>query len=55
MNEKRSIVKAGFAPDDASKKEQIVNARKAANVQAEKEKRKKNAKLAKAAKKKNKK
>ena len=55
INEKRNVVKAGFAPDDAAKKEQIVNARKAANVQAEKEKRKRNAKLAKAAKKKNKK
>jgi hypothetical protein len=55
MNEKRNILKAGFAPDANDKKEQVINARKAANVQAEKEKRKKNAKLAKASKKKNKK
>jgi hypothetical protein len=55
MNEKRNVLKAGFAPDGSEKKEQVINARKAANVQAEKEKRKKNAKLAKAAKKKNKK
>jgi len=55
MNEKRNILKAGFAPDGADKKEQVINARKAANVDAQKEKRKKNAKLAKAAKKKNKK
>ena len=55
MNEKRSILKAGFAPDSAEKKEQVINARKASNVDAQKEKRKKNAKLAKAAKNKNKK
>ena len=55
MNEKRNALKAGFAPDGAEKKEQIINARKAVNVDAQKEKRKKNAKLAKAAKKKNKK
>ncbi len=55
MNEKRNVLKAGFAPDGAEKKEQIVNARKAANVDAQKEKRKKNTKLPKAAKKKNKK
>ena len=55
MNEKRNILKAGFAPDAADKKEQIVNSKKAANVDAQKEKRKRNAKLAKAAKKKNKK
>ena len=30
MNEKRNVLKAGFAPDGAEKKEQIVNARKAA-------------------------
>lgn len=55
MNEKRNILKASFAPDAADKKEQVINARKAANLDAQKEKRKKNAKLAKAAKKKNKK
>ncbi len=54
-NEKRNVLIAGFAPDGSEKKEQIVNARKAANIDAQKEKRKKNAKLAKAAKKKNKK
>lgn len=54
-NQVRNVIKAGFAPESADKKEQIVNARKAANVQAEKEKKKRNAKLAKAAKKKNKK
>ena len=52
MNEKRNVLKAGFAPDGSEKKEQIVNARKAANIDAQKEKRKKNAKLARAAKKK---
>ncbi len=55
MNEKRNVLKASFAPDAADKKEQVINARKAANLDAQKEKRKKNAKLAKAAKKKNKK
>ncbi len=30
MNEKRNVLKAGFAPDGSEKKEQIVNARKAA-------------------------
>jgi len=55
MNEKRNILKAGFAPDATDKKDQVINARKAANLEAEKAKKKKNAKLAKAAKKKNKK
>ena len=55
MNEKRNILKVGFAPDGVDKKEQVINARKVANVDAQKEKRKKNAKLAKAAKNKNKK
>ena len=55
MKEKRNILKAGFAPEGSEKKEQVINARKAANVDAKKEKRKKNAKLAKAAKNKNKK
>ena len=30
MNEKRNILKAGFAPDGSEKKEQVINARKAA-------------------------
>lgn len=55
VNLTKNAIKAGFAPDASDKKEQIVNARKAANVEAEKAKKKKNAKLAKAAKKKNKK
>ena len=55
LNEVRSTIKAGFEPEGLDKKEQIVNSKKAANVDAQKEKRKRNAKLAKAAKKKNKK
>lgn len=54
MSQQTSTVKASFSPEEAAK-QQIINARKAANVEAKKEKRKKNAKLAKAAKKKNKK
>ena len=55
INSVRNTIKAGFKPEGADKKEQVVNARKAAIVDAQKEKRKRNAKLAKAAKKKNKK
>ena len=55
MSQQTSTVKASFSPEEAAKQQQIINARKAANVEAKKEKRKKNAKLAKAAKKKNKK
>ncbi len=55
MNVFKNNLKAGFAPDAADKKEQIVNARKGVNLEAQKAKKKKNAKLAKAAKKKNKK
>ena len=55
MSQQTSTVKASFSPEEAAKQQQIINARKAANVEAKIEKRKKNAKLAKAAKKKNKK
>jgi len=48
-------MKAGFTPNDTEKKEQVINARKAANVDAKKAKAKKRAKLAKASRKKNKK
>ena len=55
MTQQTNTVKASFTPEEAAKREQVINARKAANVDAQKEKRKKNAKLAKAAKNKNKK
>jgi len=52
----RNMIKAGFDPEGLDKKDQVINARKATVViDAQKEKRKRNAKLAKAAKKKNKK
>ena len=53
--QQRAAMKAGFAPDSFEKKEQVINARKATNVDAKKAKAKKRAKLAKASKKKNKK
>lgn len=56
LNEVRNGIKAGFEPEGLDKKEQVINARKETVViDAQKEKRKRNAKLAKAAKKKNKK
>ncbi len=55
VNLVRNTIKAGFEPEGVDKKEQVINSRKAAIVDAQKEKRKRNAKLAKAAKKKNKK
>jgi len=53
--QKLAAMKAGFGPTDTEKKDQVVNARKAVNVDAKKAKAKKRAKLAKASKKKNKK
>ena len=53
--QQKAAMKASFEPNDVEKKEQIINARKAANVDAKKVKAKKRAKLAKASKKKNKK
>ncbi|WP_024955078.1 hypothetical protein [Sulfurospirillum arcachonense] len=50
-----AAIKAGFTPKSYEKEDQIVNARKAANVEAKKAKAKKKAKLAKASRKKNKK
>jgi len=50
-----AAIKASFGPNDTEKKDQIVNARKAINVEAKKAKAKKRAKMAKASKKKNKK
>ena len=55
INSVRNTIKAGFEPEGLDKKEQVINSRKAAIVDAQKEKIKRNAKLAKAAKKKNKK
>jgi hypothetical protein len=55
MNIYKNNLKAGFNPDAAEQKEQVVNARKGVNLEAQKAKKKKNAKLAKAAKRKNKK
>jgi hypothetical protein len=51
----KAAMKASFEPNDVEKKEQIINARKAANVAAKKAKAKKRAKMAKASRKKNKK
>ena len=48
-------IKASFGPSDTEKKDQIINARKAGNVEAKRAKAKKRAKMAKASKKKNKK
>ncbi len=55
MNVYKNNLKAGFSPESAVAKEQVVNARKGVNLEAAKAKKKKNAKLAKAAKRKNKK
>ncbi len=51
----KAAVKASFEPDQVEKKEQVVNARKAVNIEAKKAKAKKRAKMAKASRKKNKK
>jgi hypothetical protein len=53
-SQQKAAVKGQFEGKSAEQKEQIVNARKAANVAAAKAKAKKRAKLAKASKKKNK-
>jgi len=53
--QQKAAIKASFRPNDTEKKEQIVNARKAVNVDAKKAKAKKRAKMAKASRKKNKK
>ena len=50
-----AAIKASFGPNDTEKKDQVINARKASNVDAKKAKAKKRAKMAKASKKKNKK
>lgn len=50
-----AAIKASFTPKNKEQEEQIINARKAANVDAKKAKAKKKAKLAKASRKKNKK
>ena len=55
MNIFKNNLKSGFTPNGTDKKEQVINARKGANLEAQKAKKKKNAKLAKASKKKNKK
>ena len=53
--QKKAAMRASFTPENMEKKEQIINARKAENVDAKRAKAKKRAKLAKASKKKNKK
>jgi hypothetical protein len=53
--QQKATIKASFKPTHIEKKEQVVNARKAPNVDAKRAKAKKRAKLAKASKKKNKK
>lgn len=53
--QRQAAVKAEFTPKSYEKDEQIVNAKKASNVAAKKEKAKRKAKLAKASRKKNKK
>ncbi len=53
-NQNKQAMKAGFNPDHKKQDEQIVNARKAANVAQAKAKAKKKAKMAKASRKKNK-
>ncbi len=53
--QRTAAIKASFKPKDVEQKEQIVNARKAKNVDLKKAKAKKRAKMAKASKKKNKK
>jgi len=53
--QQKAAIKAGFEPKSIEKKEQIVNARKATNINAKKAKAKKRAKMAKASRKKNKK
>lgn len=53
--QKTAAMKASFSPDTADKKDQVINARKGANVELKKAKAKKRAKMAKASKKKNKK
>lgn len=51
----RNSIKAGFAPNQEEIKEQVINARKGANLDLAKAKAKKKAKMIKASKKKNKK
>ncbi len=53
--QRTAAIKASFGPSNTEKKEQVINARKAMNVDAKKAKAKKRAQLAKASKKKNKK
>ncbi len=53
--QQKAAIKASFGPNDTEKKDQVINARKAGNVEAKKAKAKKRAKMAKDSKKKNKK
>ena len=53
--QRKAAIKASFGPNDTEKKDQVINARKAGNVEAKKAKAKKRAKMAKDSKKKNKK
>ena len=50
-----AAIKASFGPNNTEKKDQIINARKACNVEAKRAKAKKRAQMKKASKKKNKK
>ncbi len=54
-NENRNAIKQAFSPQDKLVKEQVINAKKGANLELSKEKARKKAKIAKASKKKNKK
>jgi len=53
--QKTAAMRAGFSPDNAEKKDQIINARKGTNVDLKRAKAKIRAKMAKASRKKNKK
>jgi len=53
--QQKVAIKASFGPSNTEKKEQVINARKAVNIDAKKAKAKKRAKMAKASRKKNKK
>jgi len=53
--QQKASMKASFGPNNTDKKDQVVNARKAVNIDLKKAKAKKRAKMAKASRKKNKK
>jgi len=53
--QQKAAIKASFSPNNTEKKEQVINARKAGNIEAKKAKAKKRAKMKKASKKRNRK